>query len=117
MGGEKILPELARGGGPRRDSGGPEGSAPCAGDPARPSTIRCANGPPPRGKLGEEWFAASARRLAGAAGVMFGWRPEEFWAATPVELGALLDAVRGEAGVAPPDPGLVARLKEQFPDG
>lgn len=61
-------------------------------------------------------FASNARRLAGAAGAMFGWKPVDFWAATPAELGALLDAIRGEAGL-PPDTDTMARLKEQFPDG
>ncbi|RYY47832.1 MAG: phage tail assembly chaperone, partial [Sphingomonadales bacterium] len=36
-----------------------------------------------------------AARLAGAVGVMFGWAPEAFWRATPAELGALIDALRG----------------------
>lgn len=61
-------------------------------------------------------FADNARRLAGAAGVMFGWPPDAFWAATPAELGALLDAIRGEAEL-PPDTATLARLKERFPDG
>lgn len=61
-------------------------------------------------------FANNARRLAGAAGAMFGWKPGDFWAATPAELGALLDAIRGEAEL-PPDTTMMARLKEQFPDG
>lgn len=61
-------------------------------------------------------FADNARRLAGAAGAMFGWKPADFWAATPAELGALLDAIRGEAEL-PPDRGTLDRLKEQFPDG
>lgn len=60
-------------------------------------------------------FSDNARRLAGAAGVMFGWSPAAFWAATPAELGALLDAVRGEAQL-PPDPAMLAQLMEQFPD-
>ena len=62
-------------------------------------------------------FAETAARLAGAAGMMFGWPPAAFWAATPAELGALIDALRGEAGAAPVDGALLARLKEQFPDG
>jgi len=61
-------------------------------------------------------FAARATRLAGAAGVAFGWTPDAFWAATPAELGALVTALRGED--APPlDMAAFARLKEQFPDG
>ena len=61
-------------------------------------------------------FAERARQLAGAAGVLFGWAPADFWSATPAELGALLDAIRGEAE-APPDAATLARLQELFPDG
>lgn len=61
-------------------------------------------------------FAACAVRLAGAAGVAFGWTPATFWAATPAELAALVTALRGEE--APPlDMAAFARLKELFPDG
>ena len=62
-------------------------------------------------------FAETAARLAGAAGVMFGWAPEAFWRATPAELGALIDALKGEAGAEALDGAALARLKEQFPDG
>ena len=48
---------------------------------------------------------------------MFGWAPAAFWAATPAELGALVYALRGEAEAEPADAALLARLKEQFPDG
>ncbi|MBO9712965.1 phage tail assembly chaperone [Sphingomonas sp.] len=61
-------------------------------------------------------FAEQARRLAGLAGALFGWAPDDFWRATPAELGALVDALRGEEG-EPGDAALVARLKEAFPDG
>ena len=47
-----------------------------------------------------ERFAAGARRLAGLVPRLLGWRPDEFWAATPAELAAIVAA--GEpAGVAP----------------
>lgn len=58
-------------------------------------------------------FSEQARRLAGLAGVLFGWRPEEFWNATPAELAALMEALSG-AGEVRVD---VARLQEMFPDG
>ncbi|NIJ21625.1 putative phage protein (TIGR02216 family) [Sphingomonas naasensis] len=61
-------------------------------------------------------FCGAAVRLAGLAGLLFGWTPETFWRATPAELGALVRAVAGEAE-APPDPVEIARLKELFPDG
>ncbi|MFY9351018.1 MAG: phage tail assembly chaperone [Sphingobium sp.] len=41
-------------------------------------------------------FADAAVRLAGVAGWLLGWRPEEFWRATPAELAAVLGAAGGE---------------------
>lgn len=38
-------------------------------------------------------FAESAVRLAGLAGLLFGWTPAGFWEATPAELGALVRAL------------------------
>ncbi|OAN64841.1 phage tail assembly chaperone [Sphingomonas sp. TDK1] len=61
-------------------------------------------------------FADAARRLAGLAGLAFGWGPDRFWRATPAELAALVQAAGG-AGGEPPAPDLIARLQEQFPDG
>lgn len=71
------------------------------------------SGPPPR--AGEE-FAEVAARLAGLAGVAFGWTPEAFWRATPAELQTLVQAVAGEA-VRPPDAATLRALREAFPDG
>lgn len=60
----------------------------------------------------------SAGRLAGVAGAVLGWRPDEFWLATPAELAAILAAMAGEGAAAlPPDAGTCARLMEMFPDG
>lgn len=61
-------------------------------------------------------FAAAALRLAGVAGALLGWRPDEFWKATPAELAAVLLAFGGEsaAGATSAD---LERLKEMFPDG
>lgn len=61
-------------------------------------------------------FAAAAARLAGQAGVAFGWTPDAFWRATPGELAALVRALCGEE-VAPPDGVTIARMMEAFPDG
>lgn len=60
-------------------------------------------------------FSESAVRLAGMAGALLGWRPDEFWNATPAELAAVVAVLVGEetpAGV--PE---LARLMEMFPDG
>lgn len=61
-------------------------------------------------------FADSAERLAGLAAVLLGWRPDEFWRATPRELAGVMAALRGEAA-EPIGAGDIARLKEMFPDG
>lgn len=61
-------------------------------------------------------FAGAAVRLAGLAGVMFGWRPDEFWRATPDELAALMRALLPREAT-PPDAGAIARLMEAYPDG
>ena len=64
-------------------------------------------------------FAETARRLAGQAGLLLGWRPDEFWRATPDELDtafAALTAIMPE-GAAPPDRATFDRLKEMHPDG
>ena len=37
-------------------------------------------------------FADGAGRLAGLAGWLLGWRPDEFWRATPAELASVLKA-------------------------
>ena len=36
------------------------------------------------------YFGAAALRLAGAASRLLGWRPAEFWTATPAELATAL---------------------------
>lgn len=62
-------------------------------------------------------FADGAARLAGVAGWLLGWRPEEFWRATPAELAAVLRAARGdEAPGEGVDAGELARLMGAMPD-
>jgi len=61
-------------------------------------------------------FSEAAARLAGLAGAVLGWRPEEFWQATPAELAAVLAALAG-GGPAPMTRDELARLEERFPDG
>lgn len=66
---------------------------------------------------GEE-FAGAALRLAGLAALHFGWRPAEFWAATPAELAAIAAVMlHPETHAAPPDRATLHRLMEAFPDG
>jgi hypothetical protein len=49
------------------------------------------------------------------AGALFGWRPDEFWRATPAELMAVVRAMVGEGGEAVGSSDL-ARLRNLFPD-
>ena len=62
-------------------------------------------------------FFKAAARLAGIAGWLLGWRPDEFWRSTPVELETVLRAARGEdqpeVGV---DAAELARLRGVMPD-
>ena len=60
-------------------------------------------------------FSEGAARLAGLAGALLGWRPDEYWAATPAELIAILAAMAG--GEPPASADDLTRLKEMYPDG
>jgi len=65
-------------------------------------------------------FAHAARRLAGLMGAAWGWSPDDFWRATPDEAAALVDAVMGAVmgGAGEPADGeVLARMREQYPDG
>jgi len=64
---------------------------------------------------GTERFSESAGRLAGLAGALLGWRPEEFWRATPAELGAVLEAMVGNPDKSAGRSDL-ERLMQRFPD-
>lgn len=59
-------------------------------------------------------FGEAAARLCNAAGLLLGWRPLEFWNATPAELTLALQppAMSGEA----PDAATIDALRERFPD-
>ena len=59
-------------------------------------------------------FGEAAVRLCGAAATVLGWRPAEFWEATPAELAAVLNPLAGE--VEGPDLGTFDALRRQFPD-
>ena len=60
-------------------------------------------------------FSQSAARLAGLAGAVLGWRPEEFWRATPAELAAVLTALAGDEA-EPAGKADLERLLEMYPD-
>lgn len=60
----------------------------------------------------------SAVRLSALSALLLGWRPGEFWGATPVELHAIFaEMARGRDGEAPPVAADMAKLMEMFPDG
>ena len=59
-------------------------------------------------------FGAVALDLLGVMARAFGWRPEEFWAATPADLAAVLGREPGADGV---DRAELAAMMEAFPDG
>ncbi|MFN2472787.1 MAG: phage tail assembly chaperone, partial [Sphingomicrobium sp.] len=61
-----------------------------------------------------EKFGASAARLAGAAAALLGWRPGEFWSATPAELASVLGL--GGEDAAPADRTIIEALLARFPD-
>lgn len=63
-----------------------------------------------------ESFGAGALRLSGWAARLLGWRPPEFWAATPAELAAALAPADAAVGAVLERAELM-RLMEQDDDG
>ena len=60
-------------------------------------------------------FADAAVQLCGQCALLLGWRPAEFWNATPAELACVLAAIKAQ-GENPPDAGDLKNLMELFPD-
>ena len=59
-----------------------------------------------------------ALALAGVMARVCGWRPGEFWAATPAEVAAVLAGWRGDDdGGGGIDGAALAAMMEQYPDG
>ena len=59
-----------------------------------------------------EHFGSAALRLGGLAARALGWRPAEFWAATPAELAAAL----GVTGELEPGTGLDRQILQRLMD-
>lgn len=71
--------------------------------------------PPLPRAAGDESFGVSALALCGLAARALGWRPDDFWGATPAELAACL-----ADPAAPPAPlgrAELARMMESDADG
>jgi len=67
--------------------------------------------------VADERFGAAALALAGVTARVLGWRPDDFWAATPADVAAVLAAWREDAGVEGVGRAELAAMMEQFPDG
>jgi len=61
-----------------------------------------------------ELFGEGAARLCHAAAVLLGWRPDEFWSATPAELSLALQAPAAIPDA--PDLATIEALRRRFPD-
>lgn len=60
-------------------------------------------------------FSEAAQKLCGQCALLLGWRPAEFWDATPAELACVLAACAPQ-GEVPPDATDLQKLMELFPD-
>ncbi|UYV16113.1 phage tail assembly chaperone [Porphyrobacter sp. ULC335] len=61
-------------------------------------------------------FADAASRWCGLAARLLGWRPAEFWSATPAELAMALSAADDLAALPPPTRETIARMMERDAD-
>ena len=60
-------------------------------------------------------FADVAAQLAARTAVILGWRPDDFWSATPAELLGILQVLAGD-GATPPSADALHQLMARFPD-
>ncbi|WP_432768323.1 phage tail assembly chaperone [Sphingopyxis sp.] len=66
----------------------------------------------------EPFFGPGAAHMLGLMARVAGWRPDEFWAATPADVRAVLAGWGAAAGdAAAVDGAALAVMMEQFPDG
>ena len=59
----------------------------------------------------------AAIALAGVMARVAGWRPDEFWAATPADVRMMLAGWAEDGGQAGFDRAALAAMMERFPDG
>ena len=57
-------------------------------------------------------FGDTAQRLCGLAATLLGWRPGDFWNATPAELATALNLPEAAA----PEREVIEELRRRFPD-
>lgn len=62
--------------------------------------------------MSEASLGRAALNWAGISARVLGWRPDDFWKATPAELAAAL-ASPLDAGAAPPDRSDITRMMER----
>lgn len=62
-------------------------------------------------------FGEAAARLSGVMARLCGWRPGEFWAATPADVAAVLAGWATDDGADGVDRAALAAMMEQYPDG
>lgn len=67
--------------------------------------------------MADDRLGPAAIKLAGVMARVAGWRPDEYWAATPADVRAVLAGwVEVEADASFDGPALAAMM-ERFPDG
>jgi uncharacterized phage protein (TIGR02216 family) len=62
-----------------------------------------------------EDFGPRAAQLNAAASQLLGWKPDDFWSATPAELALALRSI-GQAEDAAIDADALSELRRRFPD-
>lgn len=65
----------------------------------------------------DERLGSAAVTLAGLMARVAGWRPGEFWAATPADVRAVLAGWTETSGEAGFDRAALGAMMERFPDG
>jgi uncharacterized phage protein (TIGR02216 family) len=64
--------------------------------------------------MSDDTFGRAAARRSGAASLLLGWRPDDFWNSTPAELALAMIIADGEGQA--PDARTIEALKQRFPD-
>jgi hypothetical protein len=67
--------------------------------------------------VADDRLGPAAIRLAGVMARVAGWRPDEFWAATPADVRAVLAGWVDRAEEPCFDGAALAAMMERFPDG